>query len=300
MTVYRLYGLNVACDHPLPAPEARGTNVDLEVRLLVRGEEIPGDAPPGEVLAHVHLSYAHYFTTRDDGVHRMRFPGRCDIEISSDFSFVEIAVASEDLLSFGVLLIPGNLLATMLTLKRLCVLHGSAVHESQGAIGFIGPPGTGKSTLAAALCRTGMELVTDDVLVLDRSVNGFSCRLGPDRVRLRPSSQALLPDLRGKPTSDMRASVPLAQAPGQPSLRALALPRVQDGASSVAIEKLEPAAAVIELTRFPRTLGWKAADVLESSFRWNASIAREIPVYAVTLPRGSVLSDVNLTRLRSL
>lgn len=46
------------------------------------------------------------------------------------------------------------------------VLHASAVRTPAGAVGFAGNSGAGKSTLAAALCRRGAALVSDDALIL--------------------------------------------------------------------------------------------------------------------------------------
>ena len=46
------------------------------------------------------------------------------------------------------------------------VLHASAVRTPAGAIGFAGDSGAGKSTLAAAMCRRGAVLMSDDALIL--------------------------------------------------------------------------------------------------------------------------------------
>ena len=47
------------------------------------------------------------------------------------------------------------------------VLHASAVAAPAGAMVFVGPPGRGKSTLASALARRGLPLITDDFLVVE-------------------------------------------------------------------------------------------------------------------------------------
>jgi hypothetical protein len=47
------------------------------------------------------------------------------------------------------------------------VVHASAVAGRAGAIAFIGPSGTGKSTMAAVMARAGGRLLTDDCLVVD-------------------------------------------------------------------------------------------------------------------------------------
>jgi hypothetical protein len=53
-------------------------------------------------------------------------------------------------------------------------LHGSAVGVDGRAVVFFAGSGAGKSTLAAGLCeRAGAELLSDDVVVLERGESGF-------------------------------------------------------------------------------------------------------------------------------
>jgi hypothetical protein len=65
-------------------------------------------------------------------------------------------------------------------------LHAAAVQKGGAAAALVGPSGAGKSTLAEAMCRLpGVELLSDDVLLLERSGSGWlalptesTCRLG--------------------------------------------------------------------------------------------------------------------------
>ncbi len=69
------------------------------------------------------------------------------------------------------------------------VLHASAVSFGDGAVGFLGPSGIGKSTLCAGLVRTGCDFVTDDGLVLRVDGRGdWRCLRGPPLLKLWPSS----------------------------------------------------------------------------------------------------------------
>ncbi len=61
----------------------------------------------------------------------------------------------------------GSVLAVTLHLRGLLVLHASAVEMNGGAVAFLGGPGWGKSTTAAALHARGYRMVTDDVLAVD-------------------------------------------------------------------------------------------------------------------------------------
>jgi len=53
--------------------------------------------------------------------------------------------------------------ARQLQLQRRLPLHVAAVTRDGEAIGFVGPPGLGKSSLAAALSARGWRYVTDDI-----------------------------------------------------------------------------------------------------------------------------------------
>jgi hypothetical protein len=53
-------------------------------------------------------------------------------------------------------------------------LHGAAVADQGCAALLVGASGDGKSTLAAALCARGAELLSDDAAAIDRTPSGWS------------------------------------------------------------------------------------------------------------------------------
>ncbi|MEZ4414000.1 MAG: hypothetical protein R2910_13505 [Gemmatimonadales bacterium] len=63
----------------------------------------------------------------------------------------------------------GRVLATSLHFRGQLVLHGSAVSLAEGAVAFMAPKGSGKSTLGLALTAAGGRLLSDDAIpvVLD-------------------------------------------------------------------------------------------------------------------------------------
>ncbi len=69
----------------------------------------------------------------------------------------------------------GRVLATCLHDEGFLVLHGSAVTIGGGAVAFLAPKGSGKTTLAAMLVAAGAGLLTDDSLpvALDGVVQAF-------------------------------------------------------------------------------------------------------------------------------
>ena len=93
-------------------------------------------------------------------------PGRGENVISSDGSRLRAAARSEELLAWQRLLI-AQVLPFVAVLRGLEVLHASAVVLERGAIAFLGHSGSGKTSLALALCRGGAGFLTDDVLSVE-------------------------------------------------------------------------------------------------------------------------------------
>lgn len=86
----------------------------------------------------------------------------------------------------------GTLYAAIAALNGLMPLHASAVAHGGRVYAFTGPPGAGKSTLAAALGREGLPLFCDDTLVLDISGAGEIVGLpGHKRLKLWPEGVTL-------------------------------------------------------------------------------------------------------------
>jgi hypothetical protein len=86
----------------------------------------------------------------------------------------------------------GSVYAAVAAINGLMPLHASAVACEGRVYAFTGPPGAGKSTLAAALGREGLPLFCDDTLVLDLSGEGaLTCLPGHKRLKLWPEGLAL-------------------------------------------------------------------------------------------------------------
>lgn len=113
--------------------------------------------------------------------------------------------------------------------RERLVLHASAVAGPAGAVAFAGPPGAGKSTLAAAMALRGLTLISDDFLVIDRCAGtphavpaGVEPRLWLDSAgALFPSAARRFP-LVGQRSSKRRVS-PAACAGVALETRAVAL-----------------------------------------------------------------------------
>ena len=83
---------------------------------------------------------------------------------------------------------PGNILSFLLRLRGAFCLHASAVVSNGRALIFAGPPGAGKSTLAAALVHRGTALLADDLVALRPAGGALLAWPGIPQLNLWPAA----------------------------------------------------------------------------------------------------------------
>lgn len=184
----------------------------------------------------------------------------------------------------------GPILGLVLRLRGALALHASAVQFGEGAIGFVGPRGAGKSTLAAALATSGCSVVTDDVLHV-RCDNGHwlvepfaaMLKLWPDGARLALGEPADLPEIAAG--WDKRALVPregVTAASGPLPLLALGcLNRADDTAS---ITALSAAAALIQLAGNSSACHLLDREGRAREFQALSALVQRVPCAAIGPP----------------
>src|SRR5215472_9169724 len=86
----------------------------------------------------------------------------------------------------------GPVLGVVLRLRGVVCLHASAVSIEDHAVAFVGPPGAGKSTTAAACSKMGHAVLSDDVLALEERQGSFYAFPAHPQLRLWPESAQLL------------------------------------------------------------------------------------------------------------
>jgi hypothetical protein len=107
-------------------------------------------------------------------------PGWTSVETGEYEATVPTALPEDEL----VHPLLGGLAAMVARAVGRDALHGGAVVGTTGAWAVLGDKGTGKSTLLAACAKRGLEVLTDDVLVLDGEW-GYA---GPRCIDLRPEA----------------------------------------------------------------------------------------------------------------
>jgi hypothetical protein len=86
----------------------------------------------------------------------------------------------------------GPILGFALRLRGVTCLHASAIAIGDEAIAFLGPGGAGKSTTAAAFAQRGYRVLSEDVVALRDSDDGFVVQPGYPHIRLWPTSVEML------------------------------------------------------------------------------------------------------------
>lgn len=174
-------------------------------------------------------------------------------------------------------------------------LHSTAVVVGEGAVGFVGDCGYGKSSLGAAFLQAGYPLLTDDLLVIKVKGGGFDAYPGPPRIKLFPqiARRLLGEQITGTPMNNLtrKLVIPLGWKMfwrGAAPLKAIyvLLPRLQnfDG-ERITIKPLCPRRAFVELLR--NTFNAVVVDPirLRRQFELVARLTTSIPVRSLAYPR---------------
>lgn len=129
---------------------------------------------------------------RPEGAHRFRFADGIEFLLDHAarrvFAHWPSRMALEDAAAYFV----GPILGFFLRLQGHVPLHASAVAVGKHAIGLMGPPAAGKSTVAAALATRGHSVLSDDLLVLGERPGSYWVQPGYPRVNLWPDSVSAL------------------------------------------------------------------------------------------------------------
>ncbi len=156
MNSYRVAGLNVHSDIALPslvATEASGV-----AEIVIRESELP-ETLDGATFVGPRWQIAEgRFLIDIAGIVRM---------MMLDGSELLYHVADGADRKEAAVFVTGTGIGILLHQRRTIVLHASAVRVGDHAVLFCGASGAGKSTIAAALCETGFDLVSDDLCAID-------------------------------------------------------------------------------------------------------------------------------------
>ncbi|MBD2577737.1 hypothetical protein [Oscillatoria sp. FACHB-1406] len=268
MPQYLVYGLNLKSKLAVPGLKARVPSKQPIPDVCLFWQQPPSFSPPGE------SDWQNWYVSPNcnaDGEPNLKAWRRADGEYfwlrysdRTEFAIDRLgrhvwALWQEPLtLEDTATYLLGPVLGFVLRLRGTTCLHASAAVVGERAIAFLGPPGAGKSTLAAAFAQRGYKVLTDDVAALDATETGFGLRPGYSYIRLWSDSAIalfgradalprLVPthptwdkrylDLNHQRDSFQAASVPLA--------RIYFLARRENSPQRPQIEKIAPQAAMM-------------------------------------------------------
>lgn len=170
---YRVCGLTLASNVSFPElspaiePEPPTVENNILVRFSMRHSPFP---PPSHWLPSKTLPGEEPWLScaKIEQGYLLRFHNQADFTVDAEgrkIVGVPEADTSPDTLRHLFL---DNVLPLALTLQGHDTLHATAVLTTHGVCAFIGPSGTGKSTLAASFLFAGYPVLSDDCLILHK------------------------------------------------------------------------------------------------------------------------------------
>jgi len=186
----------------------------------------------------------------------------------------------------------GPIMGTVLRMRGVTCLHGSAVVIDNHAVALIGVSGAGKSTTAAAFARLGYRVLSDDVLALTDCASHFLVRPAYPRVRMWPESVAGLfgsADMLPRITPNWEKRFLALNTPGycfqyEPLPLAAVYflgPRTKGGNTPV-VESVRPAQALMALVSDSYAANYVYEPLRAQEFEVLSRLVQDVPLRRVT------------------
>ena len=276
----RLHGFR----YDLPfSHRATSASPDSIAVALNQAQRIPATRIAGESLAESHLKGLYFAVRTDPGDVVLRFPGIADIRFDAPHRTVKVLVAAAHL-DLAAPLFLGTGVAIHLGLTGRMPLHATTVSHAGSAYVVAGDSGSGKSSLAALLCRAGAHMMSEDVVRIDVDEQGAVTYLGLPQIRLRDRAEWLAdaswPTERA-PDGRIEVTPPAARREPQP-VGCVLFPRLV-ARGRVQLGRLSPREALQKLLAAPR-VGWTAESFVRAQFTQFAAIGRSVAAYSVRVP----------------
>jgi hypothetical protein len=228
------------------------------------------------------------------GDHRFVHGKRAVHHLSEDARVLRCSPASADHPDWWRIVLDSVLFSVAL-ISGFEALHAGAVATPAGAVAISAGPGGGKSTLVAELVRRGVQLFSDDVVVLEATPSGTPlAHPGPPLMTVPTRHSEALGTVISSRDDERWVAVPVHAEPA--ALAALVRLQRAPGASTSMRRVAAPFAPLIDsLLRFPRSLERERA-----RFEMASQIASRTPIWRLTADPAvdpETLADVLMTGL---
>lgn len=307
---YCVYGVTLRSNIPLALPtDGYGELARIELRtapasyFLDAQRELPSEEDSGSWYKFGRLRN-HSSYVRWEGVGEFLVSARGHQITTRQFD-----EANQE--SFQVYLL-GQALSFALVKCGFEPLHATTVVVNGEAVVFLGEGGFGKSSLAACFLEAGYRMLTDDLLILTKSANGFLAYPGPPRIKLFPKlarrflGNASNGVAMNSETKKLILPLDRTRSSAAPvllkAIYTLVPPREVLRKQPIRFETLSPRESFLELVKNTFNCRVVNSDRLERQFNETVRVVSAMPVKKVSYPRvltqlpavrNAILADLN-------
>jgi hypothetical protein len=290
---YRLYGLWLRSQWPLPYPE--GTEAGLTEVELFKGSNLIFSEAARETMIQADAKAWFYHARLRNGSTYLRWSGLFEFVISAGGRRIACRSLNGGTKEAFHAYLVSQVLSFAMVRQGIEPLHATVVVVDGQAVAFLGDCGYGKSSLGAAFLQVGHPLLTDDVLVVEERDHGFAAYPGPPRIKLFPEvAKTFLGDCVGG--TPMHPQTPKLVIPLDPFLSSQAVvplksiyvlrrPIPSSRGIKVTIRTLSQRRAFLELLRNTFNPVVMDGDRLKRQFKMATLVASKLPIKSLSYPR---------------
>lgn len=280
---YYTYGLNINSEFPLPEllPSDKGDNLYITKGLVT----LPTLTPTSIFRQGKEAWFA-----QADNCAYLRWEGVANFKAEEGHTLIVEPLKKDLDPQFLNLYILSEALGIILYQKHFFLLHASAVKLNTGVGVFIGTPGAGKSTIAAALATQDYTVIADDLVAIEITQNqDFQVLPAFPQIKIWPSAIAGLdykeadvtPLFKGSTKKVVRKTENFPNFPLP--LKVIYLLEPSEKLNIIEMKNQE---AFFALTRFfPCPSQLLTGKALQNHFQQCSQIAQKIPIYKLQIPR---------------
>jgi len=290
---YYLYGFYLRSQWPLPFPEQKGSGL-TEVKLLEGPSSLFSETylkTKGETNAKAFFHYAHL----QDGSTYIRWSELFEFLISADgYSIIGHPLKNCSTEAFLNYLL-GQTLSFSMVKQGIEPLHSTVIMIDDGAVGFMGNCGYGKSSLGASFLQAGYPLLTDDLLVLKENNGSFLASPGFPRIKLFPkiAKKLIGEKVEGFPMNNLTSKLILPldrhQFASNPiplrSIYVLSPPAPVLRSRKVTIRRLPQRKAFLSLLKNTFNTKVTEPERLKRQFTFFTQVVSKVPIKTLSYPR---------------